>query len=118
MRCEQVDLLNNTVTLYSGENDEGHTVALTEECRALLAELRKGKQPKDYLFTWASGEPVRDFRGTWQTLCRQAGLGKMVWVCRNAGSQSRRQSAAQVESAGNTRGWSFTISGARLFATL
>lgn len=82
MRCEQVGLLNNTVTLYSGENDEGHTVALTEECRALLAELRKGEQPKDYLFTWASGEPVRDFRGTWQTLCRQAGLGQMVWVCK------------------------------------
>lgn len=71
MRCKQVDLLNNTVTLYSGEtkNDEGRTVALAEECRALLIELRKGKQPKDYLFTWASGEPVGDFRGTWQTLC-------------------------------------------------
>ena len=84
MRCEQVDLFNNTVTVYSGEakNDVGRTVARTEECRALPTELRKGKQPKDYLFTWASGEPVRDFRGTWQTLCCQAGLGKMVCVCK------------------------------------
>jgi integrase len=34
MRCEQVDLLNNTITLFSGEtkNGEGRTVALTEEC--------------------------------------------------------------------------------------
>ena len=31
MRCSQVDLLNNTITLYSGEtkNDDGRTVSLT-----------------------------------------------------------------------------------------
>jgi len=48
MRCSQVDLLGNSVTLYSGEtkNDEGRMVALTEECRMLLTELRRGKNPK------------------------------------------------------------------------
>jgi integrase len=83
MRCKQVDLLNNTVTLYSGEtkNDEGRTVALTEECRILLTELRRGKQSEDFLFTRDNGEPVRDFRGTWETLCCQLDLGRMVWVC-------------------------------------
>lgn len=75
MRCEQVDLLNNTVTLYSGEtkNKEGRTVALTEECRLLVMELRKGKQPEDFLFT-RDGEPVLDFRGTWAALLKAAGL--------------------------------------------
>jgi integrase len=75
MRCSQVDLLNNTVSLYSGEtkNGEGRIVALTEECRLLVTELRKGKQPEDSLFT-RDGEPVRDFRGTWDTLVRAAGL--------------------------------------------
>ena len=75
MLCSQVDLLNNTVTLYSGEtkNKEGRTVALTEECRLLLTELRKGKQPEDFLFT-RNGEPVRDFRGTWDALTKAAGL--------------------------------------------
>jgi len=65
MRCSQVDLLNDTVSLYNGEtkNGEGRIVVLTEECRLLLTELRKGKQPEDFLFT-RSGEPVRDFRGT------------------------------------------------------
>jgi hypothetical protein len=55
--------LNNTVTLYSGEikNGEGRTVALTEECKLLVTELRKGKQLEDFLFT-RNGEPVRDFR--------------------------------------------------------
>jgi len=55
--CEQVDLLNNTVTLYSGEtkNKEGRIVALTEECRFLVTDLRKGKQPEDFLFTRKGG---------------------------------------------------------------
>lgn len=76
MRCSQVDLLNDTVCLYSGEtkNDEGRIVALTDECHLLVTELRKGKQPKDYLLTRGNGEPVRDVRGTWETLTEAAGL--------------------------------------------
>ena len=52
------DLLAGTVTLYSGEtkNDEGRMVVLTEECRMLLIELRRGKQPEDFLFTRENGE--------------------------------------------------------------
>jgi integrase len=76
MRCEQLDLLNDTVSLYSGEtkNGEGRTVKLTEECRKLLTELRKGKQPEDSLFTRDDGEAVLDFRGTWDSLTRKAGF--------------------------------------------
>ena len=46
MHCSQVDLLNNTVCLYSGEtkNGEPRKVYLTEECRLLVTELRKSKQ--------------------------------------------------------------------------
>jgi integrase len=76
IRCSQVDLLNDTVCLYSGEtkNDEGRIVALTEECKKLLTELRKGKQPEDFLFTRENGERVLDFRGAWDSLTRKAGL--------------------------------------------
>lgn len=76
MRCSQVDLLNDTVCLYSGEtkNKEGRVVALTEECRVLVTELRKGKQPEDFLLTRPNGERVRDLRGTWATLVSAAGL--------------------------------------------
>jgi len=76
MRCSQVDLLNNTVCLYSGEtkNDEGRIVYLTEECRLLVTELRKGKQPDDFLLTRENGEPVRDLRGTWTALTEKAKL--------------------------------------------
>ena len=76
MRCSQVDLLNNPVTLYSGEtkNKDGRTVVLTEECRQLVTELRKGKQPEDFLFTREDGAPVRDLRGSWDAIAEKAGL--------------------------------------------
>ena len=80
MRCSQVDLLNDTVCLYSGEtkNKEGRTVALTEECRVLVTEMRKGKQPEDFLLTRAKGEPVRDLRGAWDALVKAAGLSGLL----------------------------------------
>jgi integrase len=70
-----VDLLTNTGSLYSGEtkNGDGRIVALTEECGLLLTELRKGKQAEDFLFT-RNGDPVKDFRGTWDALTKAAGL--------------------------------------------
>jgi integrase len=76
MRCSQVDLLNNTVSLYSGEtkNGEPRIVYLTDECRLLVTELRKSKQPEDFLLTRLNGEPVRDLRGTWAALTEEAKL--------------------------------------------
>jgi len=80
MRCSQVDLLNNTVCLYSCEtkNREGRMVTLTEECRQLVTELRKGKQPEDFLFA-RGGEPVRDFRGAWEVLTKAAGVSGLLF---------------------------------------
>jgi integrase len=80
MRCQQVDLLNNTVCLYSGEtkNGEGRIVKLTEECRSLVTELRRGKQPDDFLFVRGS-EPVRDFRGAWDALVKAAGVPDLMF---------------------------------------
>ena len=79
MRCEQVDLLNDTVSLFSGttKNGEGRTVKLTEEGRQLVTELREGKQPEDFLFT-RNGERVRGFRGTWDALVKAAGLSGLL----------------------------------------
>ena len=81
MRCRQVDLLNNTVSLYSGEtkNNEGRIVVLTEECRQLVTELRRGKQPDDFLFTRADGSQVCDFRGAWEALVMSANLPGLLF---------------------------------------
>ncbi|HTQ61125.1 MAG TPA: site-specific integrase [Candidatus Solibacter sp.] len=76
MKCSQVDLLSNTVSLYSGEtkNGEPRTVYLTEECRLLVTELRKSKQPEDFLLTRKNGESIHDLRGTWAALTEEAKL--------------------------------------------
>lgn len=76
MKCEQVDLLAGTVCLWAGEtkNGEGRRVSLTQECRLLVTELRRGKQPEDYLLTRGNGAPIRDLRGTWDVLTKAAGL--------------------------------------------
>jgi integrase len=81
MRCKQVDLLNNTVCLYAGEtkNGEGRTVTLTEECRLLVTELRREKHPEDFLITRANGEPVKDFRETWELLASAAGVPGLLF---------------------------------------
>lgn len=75
MRREQVDLLNNTVSLNSGEtkNGEPRIVVLTEECRQLVTELGKGKQSEDFLFTGENGKTVRDFRDKSPALTEAAG---------------------------------------------
>ena len=38
----------------------------------------KGKGPDDDVFTRDENEPVRDFRGAWQSLCERLGLGRFV----------------------------------------
>jgi integrase len=45
----------------------------------LVTELRKGKQPEDYLFTRDDGEPVRDFRDAWNALTKAAGLPGLLF---------------------------------------
>jgi len=81
MRWKRVDMLEKTVTLVSGEtkNKEGRTVVLTEECHMLLGALRRGKQPEDFVFTWENGEPVKDFRGTWDKLTETAGVPGLLF---------------------------------------
>lgn len=81
MRCAQMDLLNNTISLYSCEtkNGEGRTVVLTKECCGLVTELRRGKQPEDYFFARGNGEPVRDFRGAWDAPVTTAKLPGLLF---------------------------------------
>jgi integrase len=54
-------------------------VTLTEECRLLVTELRKEKHPEDFLITRANGEPVKDFRETWELLVSVAGVPGLLF---------------------------------------
>ncbi len=83
LRWEHVDFTAGTVRLDPGttKNREGRTVVLTASLRDTLRRLweetralaeRKGK-PIPWVFH-RDGEPVRDFRGAWETACIAAGL--------------------------------------------
>lgn len=81
MKVGQVDLLARTLRLNPGEtkNREGRTVALTEECYLLVAQMVRGKQADDYLLTRPHGEPVHDFRGAWDSLTRAAKMPGLLF---------------------------------------
>jgi integrase len=80
MKVRQVDLESRTIRLYSGttKNNEGRIVKMTAEVYGLLRDCVCNKEPGEPVFTRASNEPVRDFRGAWYSLCERAGLGKFV----------------------------------------
>jgi len=80
MRVGQIDLASRTIRLEVGEtkNDEGREVEMTPLVYALIQQCVTGKQAEDFVFTRETGQPVRDFRGSWAKVCVQAGLGKMV----------------------------------------
>jgi integrase len=75
-RVGQVDLLARTIRLNPGEtkNDDGRLVALTAECYDLVLQTVRGKQADNFLLTRSNGKPIKDFRVTWDTLTRAAGL--------------------------------------------
>ena len=82
MKVKQVDLETRSLSLYAGttKNDEGRVIKMTEEVCEFVRGCVTGKGPDDYVFTRASGEAVRDFRGAWWALCEKAGLGQFVKV--------------------------------------
>jgi integrase len=78
LKVHQIDLKEKTIRLLVGmtKNDDGRMVVMTDEVHELMKECVKGKGPEDYVFTWADGRPVKDFRGQWNKLVKAAGLPK------------------------------------------
>ena len=81
LRVSQIDLKARTIRLLPGttKNDKGRVVVMTEDVFELVAECVKGKKLSDRLFTWANGRPVTDFRRTWRTLTKNAGMPDLIF---------------------------------------
>jgi integrase len=81
LRCQQVDLLNRSISLDPGatKNDDARCVIMTDAVYMLLSECVRGKKGDAYVFTRRNGKPVRDFRTTWRQACVAAGVGH--WIC-------------------------------------
>jgi integrase len=81
MRCGQVDLFSRSIRLNPGEtkNGEGRTVALTEECYQLVAQMMRGRQADEFLLTRENGNPVKDFRVTWEALTKAVNMPGLLF---------------------------------------
>jgi integrase len=81
LHVHQVDLASRTIRLDPGttKNDEGRTVVMTGLVHGLLLQCILGKQPGDFVFTRDDGKPVKDFRGTWEKVCKQAKVPTLLF---------------------------------------
>ena len=74
MRCRQVNLFTNTISLETSKNGEPREAYMTAAVRELLTALIVGKKPNDFVFT-RDGSPLGNFRKTWANVCVAAGVG-------------------------------------------
>ena len=99
MRVKQIDLLTRNIRLEPGttKNGDGREVTMTKRVYELLKLSAHAKRPDDYLFTWADGNPVKDFRGTWAKACESAGVSGLLFhdLRRTAARNLRRAGAAE-----------------------
>ena len=66
------------------KNNTKHVVPLSDAALALLGDMRSQAvkagtaAPDDFLFPGVDGKPQDDIKGSWTTVCREAGLGGLV----------------------------------------
>lgn len=85
LHVRQVDLAQRVIRLEPGttKNSEGREVVMTNTVYILLSACVTGKTADEFVFTRKNGNPVRDFRITWENACVRAGVGKVICVSCN-----------------------------------
>lgn len=83
---KQVDVDNGIVRLESGttKNKEGRMVYLDDELLTIFKQQRdcrtQHKKLLPYVFVNETGtDRIRDFRGSWERACNEAGIGKKLF---------------------------------------
>jgi integrase len=79
LRVRHVDLLAKIIRLEDTKNGEDRTLPMTALVYALIQQCVLKKQGGDYVFTREGGKPVRDFRGTWDNVCAEAGVPDLLF---------------------------------------
>ncbi len=107
LRVRQVDLSARTIRLEPGttKNKEGREVTMTRTVFELLRLCVTAKSPEHFVFTRSNGEAVRDFRETWKTACKSAGVPKLLF------HDLRRTAARNLRKAGVAEGVIMKIGG-------
>ena len=94
LRVRQIDLAKSTIDLEPGEtkNDDARVVRMTEGIRELLSACIEGKCPDDLVFTREHGKSIGDFRKTWASCCKAAGVeGLLFHDLRRTGARNMRR---------------------------
>jgi integrase len=81
LQWHQIDFEGRCVRLYTSKNDEGRVFPFTVELEALLLEqrrrtdlLKKRGKIVPWVFHHDGGKPVREFKCSWTTACKNAGV--------------------------------------------
>jgi integrase len=84
LRWEQVDLIENVITLIGEEtkNGTGRVIPITPTLRSLILEQRAKSQPECHFVCsridkLGHAQRIGNFRKSWQSACIRAGLGTM-----------------------------------------
>jgi integrase len=109
MRVNQLDIAQRVIRLEPGttKNRDGREVLMTDSVHQMLSALVYGKLADDYVFTRATGKPVRDFRATWRKACTHAGIPDLLF------HDLRRTGARNLRRAGVAEGIIMKIGGWR-----
>lgn len=69
------------ISLYKGttKNSRARKVYMPSDVRAAVEACCAGKEADDYVFTWPSGKPIRDFRVSWANACKTAGVAGRIF---------------------------------------
>ena len=106
LKVRHADLLSRTIRLTETKNGDDRIIPMTPEVYALVTALCAGKNPNDWLFTRSDGRQVKDFRGRWARLKREAGVDSDLLLHDN-----RRSAVRNMERAGVPRSIAMKISG-------
>lgn len=86
MRVRDIDMKERTIRLLPGttKNDKGRSIKMTDEVHLLLKPCLEGKKSTDKVLTWEDGSPVKDYRVTWDKMCKAAGVNILLHDFRRA----------------------------------
>ena len=104
IRWDQVDFAEGFITLEGQATKNGTARALPilkGDMRRLLLEAKKDRDEKHPECAWVfnrQGEPIRDFRASWEGACKRAGVPDLKFhdLRRTAVRNMRRAGVAQV----------------------
>jgi integrase len=74
-----IQIQDGWIKLFAGATKNGRerSVPMPADVKEAVEACIAGKKFDDYVFTWASGKPIRDYRTAWKNACTAAKVPKL-----------------------------------------